>query len=202
MSDKSPSILGVGINDANYQLTKYEYVDGKKVMTWRCPYYITWKEMLARCYNKRVHKSHVSYAECSVCSEWLVFSKFKNWMQRQDWNGKALDKDLLVEGNKVYSPESCIFVSRELNNFITGSPSAGRALPVGVIWDRQKKKYRSDCGDPIAKKRKHLGYFDSPQEAHEAWRKKKHEWACFYAEQVNDPRLAKALRERFAEPEK
>jgi len=39
-------------------------------------------------------------------------------MERQDWEGKHLDKDILIPGNKIYSPDRCIFVSSLINLLI------------------------------------------------------------------------------------
>ena len=47
-------VFGVGINDADYAVTEYETteVNGvrKQKFVWGCPYYLTWKGMLRRCY--------------------------------------------------------------------------------------------------------------------------------------------------------
>lgn len=199
MPEQTNLVYGFGINDADYPVSKYKMVDGKCKMIWRCQFYMIWKEMLARCYSPRIHKTHKTYVGCSVCPEWKRFSAFKEWMEAQDWQGKCLDKDILVEGNKVYSPETCVFVTQQMNNFLTGSGKNRGAYPNGVILDKQKGKFRASCCDPIAKKREHVGYFDTPGEAHAAWRNRKHELACRYALQVNNNRLAEALRSRFAQ---
>ena len=39
----------------------------------------------------------------------------KQEMNCTDISNRQLDKDVLVPGNKVYSPETCHFVSREVN---------------------------------------------------------------------------------------
>ena len=103
-------IHGVGINDANYN-TQVR-VNGKLVV---CKYYRTWKNMLERCYDSNLHLKHPTYIGCIVCEEWLTFSNFKAWMETQDFGGKDLDKDILVKGNKIYSPETCIFVTNAIN---------------------------------------------------------------------------------------
>jgi hypothetical protein len=59
-------------------------------------------------------------------------------------------------------------------------------------------RFRSYCGNPFTGKVEHLGYFNNPEDAHEAWRQRKHELACRYADEQADERVAKALRERFA----
>lgn len=71
--------------------------------------------MLAnKCYNgaTQINTASLLMSGCSVCEEWLTFSNFKRWMEQQDYEGKALDKDLLVSQNKTYSSETCVFVPR------------------------------------------------------------------------------------------
>ena len=50
-------------------------------------------------------------------------------MEQQDYDGKHLDKDLLVCNNKVYSPETCVFVPREINQFLTKSNNSRGKYP-------------------------------------------------------------------------
>jgi len=71
--------------------------------------------MLARCYSKAVHAKNPTYSNCSVHPDWLIFSVFKTWMMLQDWENNALDKDLLIPGNTLYSKDTCIFVPAEVN---------------------------------------------------------------------------------------
>lgn len=77
-------VCGVGINDADYVVGKYEswYEGGKRKLKtlWQCPYYVKWHAMLNRCYNARYHKNKPTYIGCYVCEEWLTFSNFKAWM--------------------------------------------------------------------------------------------------------------------------
>jgi len=99
-------VYGVGINDADYVTQKWEtisYVNGKQKqnLVWECHYYRTWCGMLMRCYSAKHQERNPTYKGCSVSEEWLRFSNFKSWMERQDFEGMQLDKDLLFEGNKV-----------------------------------------------------------------------------------------------------
>lgn len=115
-------IYGVGINDSPYIVTPV--IDGKKL--W-CPYYQAWVNMMARCYSDKHKKKYPTYIGCSVIKEWRLFSNFRRWMVTQDWQGKQLDKDILVVGNKVYSPDNCMFVTMETNNLVLdGSTIRGK----------------------------------------------------------------------------
>ena len=109
------TVYGVGTNDAGYAIQVMESVRGangkpKQRIIWFCPFYRRWVHMLERCYSERYQEKKPTYIGCTVCEEWLRFSNFKSWMETQDWEGKHLDKDLLVEGNKIYSPDTCILV--------------------------------------------------------------------------------------------
>lgn len=50
-----------------------------------------------------------------------------------NWEGRALDKDFLVEGNKVYSPSTCVFLPSKLNTFIITRGNARGQYPLGVL---------------------------------------------------------------------
>lgn len=196
-------VYGVGINDANYVVVKREtisYVAGKRKMraVWRCQYYQAWDNMLKRCYSAELQERQPTYKGCSVTEDWLTFSNFRAWMETQDWEGKHLDKDLLFEGNKVYSPETCVFVTRSVNNFTTDRGAARGEWLIGVSWDKTSGKFRSQCCNPFTKKQEHLGLFDSEQEAHNAWKKRKLELAHELAAIQTDPRVAKALIDRYS----
>ena len=191
---KNKLIYGVGINDADYAVETR--VDGKRV---RCPYYITWISMLLRCYDHKYQERHPTYKGCSVCPEWISFMNFRKWMMKQDWEGKQLDKDLLVRGNKVYSPETCIFVDRITNTFTLDCGRSRGNYLVGVHFHKPTGKFIAQCCNPFTKEQEYLGLFTCEHQAHLAWKARKHELACQLAELQTDPRVAAALRTRYAE---
>lgn len=78
-------------------------------------YYSRWVLMLSRCYSDRYQNLNPSYKGCKVCEEWHNFQSFAEWMSKQDYNDKQLDKDIKIKGNKVYSPAACMFVSQKDN---------------------------------------------------------------------------------------
>lgn len=196
-------VYGVGINDADYVTQKKEsvgYVDGKRKrkLVWNCPYYQTWVGMLKRCYSTKYQEKRPTYKGCSVSDEWLTFSNFKNWMENQDWEGKQLDKDLLLEGNKVYSSETCVFVAPMVNSFTIDCRAARGEWLIGVYWDKRDRRFHSRCNNPFTKKLEHLGLFTCELEAHQAWLKRKLELAYELAAIQTDERVAKALIDRYS----
>lgn len=153
--------------------------------------------MLKRCYNHSHIRRHSSYADCLVCDEWLIFSNFKRWMETQDWEGKQLDKDLLVEGNKIYSPDTCVFVDAITNTFTIDCSASRGKWPIGVSFDRSKGSFKVRCSNPFTKTNESIGRFSCPDAGHLAWRKRKHELACQLAELQTDDRVAKALKNKY-----
>lgn len=190
---RSKLVYGIGINDADYVVQKS--INGKRDV---CPFYQTWNNMLMRCYSNKYQETRPTYVDCSVCDEWLVFSNFKAWMETKDWKGKRLDKDILAEGNKIYSPNNCIFVSDQLNKFMNNHGATKGDCPTGCYWSKRDKKYQAQCRNPFTSKVENLGLFTDDQAAHKAWKSRKHEFACEYAEQQDDSRVANALRTRFS----
>ena len=197
MKDKNKKIFGIGVNDCPDPVYRYEKVNGRWKSVWTCPYYVVWKEMLRRCYYEPYLKKQPTYRGCSVCEGWIYFMTFKAWMMTQDFEGKALDKDILFEDNKVYSPKTCRFVDRDLNMFLTDSGAIRGEWPLGVYWHKASGKFVSQCSNPFTKKQENLGYFTCPQAAHEAWCKRKHQHALALADLQDDEAIAEALRNRF-----
>ena len=195
-------VCGIGWNNADYVVVKREEIgriDGKRNQrqVWMCYYYQTWVDMLKRCYSTKTQEKHPTYAGCTVSEEWHTFSNFRAWMEKQDFEGKQLDKDLLFEGNKVYSPDTCVFVSQTVNKFANDHGASRGEWKIGVTWNKEKGKFQSQCSNPFTKKRGHLGYFDSEQDAHNAWAKRKLELAHELAAIQEYPRVAKALIDRY-----
>lgn len=156
-------VFGVGVNDANYIVNPK--VNGKTLF---CPFYSTWNSMIRRCYSTKYHENKPTYKGCSVCDEWLTFSNFKSWMEKQDWQGKHLDKDIIINGNKIYSPEFCIFVSAEINSLLVKSDSRRGLYKLGVCFSNKEGKFIALCCHNGKQKR--LGSFDSEEEASTAYR--------------------------------
>lgn len=153
------TIFGVGINDADYKIR-----DAKAGTL--CPFYKVWYSMLRRCYSDYTHKIQEAYVECEVCEEWKTFSNFKAWMMTQNWENKQLDKDFLTE-SKIYSPSTCVFLPRKLNNLIIRRGKGRQSHLRGVVLIPETDKYRARVNE--GKVRKHLGVFDSEYEAHKTY---------------------------------
>ena len=194
---KRKPIYGVGINDADYTTQIVRPVNGKLKNIWNCPYYKRWGEMLKRCYSPRYHEKKPTYIGCTVCQDWLVFSNFKKWMEKQDWQGKHLDKDILVKGNKMYHPDLCLFVDNSLNSFMNDHGAKRGLYPIGVSWHKRDSIFESQISNPFTGKDEYLGRYTNQDDGHQAWRKRKRELAHQLADMQTDPRIADALRNRY-----
>ena len=151
-----PSVYGVG-------------VVGVVDVTTQPAFYRVWLAMLKRVYKPTREQDVYSYADCFVCEEWLYLPNFKIWydsqIKREGWQ---LDKDFIVEGNREYGPDYCIFLPQELNKFFGDCARNRGDFPVGVTYNSSTGKYVSRvCIDG---KNKYLGSFTSVTEAHNAYR--------------------------------
>lgn len=173
-------IYGVGINDSSAPIR----VEGKVIKT-----YETWRGMLRRIYSEAHQEKHPTYKGCSVAPEWLHFSAFEQWMFEQDYEGKALDKDLLFPGNKLYSERTCLFVSQALNSLLTDSRAARGLFPLGVYYRKDIRKYAAQVHIGVGQK--NFGFYVTPLEAHKAWQLAKA--SIIDAAETNDPRIRAAL---------
>ncbi len=125
--------------------------------------YNAWKDMRTRCYNTKFHERNPTYIGCSMAEVWWDFSNFYDWFSDNYIEGWALDKDLKNSGNKEYSPETCMYIPRQINNLLLNR-AAGRGIyPQGVSWFKRISKFRADCN--FNDKQNTLGYYDTPEEA-------------------------------------
>jgi len=133
-------------------------------------YYKIWKHMIERCYSEKEKLKLPSYKNVIVCDEWHNFQNFARWMENnynpETMEGWHLDKDILVKGNKIYSPETCCFVPNEVNTLLIPCKSTRGDYPIGVV--KQRNLYVSNCN--INKKRCRLGSFKTPEEAFQAYK--------------------------------
>lgn len=190
-------VYGVGVNDADYNVCKTGLVNGKKKTLEVCPYYMRWKGVIERCHSERFLRKNPSYEGCTLVSEWLRFSNFKSWMEIQEWRGKQLDKDILILGNKLYGPETCVFVDQKVNTFLVESNSIRGACLIGVFLDKESGKYRARCCSVETGKQECLGRHSTEQEAHQAWLDFKLKQAYILVAEQSDERVARALISRY-----
>jgi len=95
--------------------------------------YKRWSGMFLRCYDTRFHKKRPTYIGCSVCDDWHDFQVYAAWHMKNFIAGFDLDKDILVDGNKIYSPETCIFASPLDNSVKAKARSYSLTSPDGVV---------------------------------------------------------------------
>lgn len=119
-----PSIYGIGFMGAGVHKCSHK----KGVATRK---YRTWFNMLQRCYSPEYHKKQPTYKDCTVCDEWHNYQVFAEWYDKNYIKGFALDKDIKVKGNKVYSPETCLFVSPKDNVVKANAKSYAFTSPTG-----------------------------------------------------------------------
>lgn len=101
-----------------------------------------------------------------MCDDWLYFSNFKKWFDVHYKVGYALDKDILIQGNKVYSPESCCFVPQFINSILSNCYAHGD-FKQGVSWNSKRGLFEANVS--MYGKNISLGCFDSENEAFNAY---------------------------------
>lgn len=109
--------------------------------------YLTWFAMMQRCYSENSLKRKPTYENCEVCEEWWNFQVFCKWFDENYYeipnHVMCLDKDILVNSNKIYSPETCCFVPQQINKLLTLRHRFRGELPLGV--KHAGNKYTAVC---------------------------------------------------------
>lgn len=186
-------VYNMAINDADYPTCVRR--EGKP--SWWCPFYRTWIDMIRRVYCDKHKANKPTYSDCSLHNDWHTFSNFKSWMETQDWEGNELDKNLLVKGNKLYGPETCIFIPLNVNMFMTENNARRGQFPLGVSFHKSTGKYMSRIRN-LGSGQKYLGVFETPEEAHMVYKKAKFELATILSETQENKVVANSLISRYA----
>jgi hypothetical protein len=135
--------------------------------------YILWMGILSRT-SKTNARNNIRGN--SAINEFIDFQQFAEWCQGADGylnkdssgNYWHLDKDLYSIGNRVYSPETCIFIPASLNDSFPTSPGRRKSDNLqGVTLLRKSGKYQAATS--YKNKHVHLGTFNTKQLAHKAW---------------------------------
>ena len=151
--------------------------------------YRIWLGMIRRCYNPRgCYDKMVYYKDCSVCDEWLCYANFEKWYNENYYevNNEEmnLDKDILVKGNKIYSPNTCIFVPQRINTlFIKGKGRRGQ-FPMGVSYDKTRKNFRVLLN--IDRKIKTFSRYKTKEEAFLVYKQAKEKYIKQVADEYKD----------------
>lgn len=128
--------------------------------------YQNWQNMLERCYDEKCQQRQPTYKECTVNERWHNFQVFAKWHEENYKEDYVLDKDILIKGNKIYSPETCCFVPQEINGLFTKSNSTRGDYPIGVY--KLGAKFRADLS--INNNQLYLGMYTTPKEAFQAYK--------------------------------
>ena len=156
---KRKLILGVGYNDIKAPVSKVKDA------------YTKWRGMLERCYDKKSLIKAATYNDCIVCEEWKFFSNFEKWHRENfDINtmqGYHLDKDIIIQGNHIYSPDTCCFVPSRVNALFTRREKCRGKYKIGVrkYYNKFEARCQNNTGEAI-----YLGTFSTENEAFEAYK--------------------------------
>ena len=151
--------------------------------------------MLRRCYNnnQRDRNKRPKYDGCTVCEEWHNFQNFAEWYEENYYEIKeekmCLDKDILVKGNKIYSPQTCVFVPNRINVLFTKSDKIRGDFPIGVTYHKRDKVFESKMCYMDKNKIKHscyLGRYNTSEEAFQSYKQAKENYIKQVADEYKD----------------
>ncbi len=156
--------------------------------------YDIWKNMLRRCYDSKYHERQPTYINCEVSDEFHNFQNFGDWDNDNYYTVKGqqmcLDKDILVKHNKIYSPNTCIYVPQTINNLFTKKDNDRGDSLIGIYPFQGKYVAQCHLINPKTGKSKqeYLGRYDTQEKGFEIYKyyKEKNikEIADYYKEQI------------------
>lgn len=187
--NKTKLVSDIGIYDAG----RYQ----SRIANDLTPEYKAWAAMLQRCKpGGSIQRKRPTYIGCTVHPDFIKFQDFAEWCQTQIGfgnDGWAMDKDILIPGNKVYGPDTCVFVPLRLNQLLVIKRSNQGGLPSGVRKHSGGKYEASfSCNGTFTS----LGLYRTPEDAYESYKLAKrvdiYRLADEWRDQI-DPRVYRAL---------
>ena len=152
--------------------------------------YQSWIDVLKRSYSNRISNKWETYKNVTCCEEWFNFQNFAKWYDENyyvvDGEKMHLDKDILIKNNKIYSPDTCIFVPQRINELFIKTNKLRGNLPIGVSYLKNINKFQANCKTftkrGSASYSNYLGCFKTPLEAFNVYKQFKEK----YIKQVAD----------------
>lgn len=157
--------------------------------------YRIWTQIKQRCSNPSIWKKYPRYEGCVIDSQWDDFHQFVidyHSMVGYGLPKRHIDKDIIIKGNQIYGPDTCILVPEQINTLLTSSHGSRGKYPLGVSYEdgRFIAKIR------IHNRRKYLGCYPTMEDAFQAYKiaKEQHikDMANYYKHEL-DPRAYTAL---------
>lgn len=100
--------------------------------------YKIWRNILTCCGSPK----YPTYLKCEICVAWLNFKNFYSWYKENYYTVNdekmCVNKDILVKGNKLYSPKTCCIVPETINMLFSNRKHYCGELPVGVTFKDSK----------------------------------------------------------------
>jgi hypothetical protein len=153
------TILGVGFVGGDKYTSKSD----------KCAY-SKWVHMMNRCYCESYQIARPTYKGIVVCDEWHNFQNFAQWYYENIDNSiisPELDKDILSEGMKIYSPLNCKIIDRNENiehakakHFLLISPSGDEV----AVYNLSKF-----CRDNDLEQRNMSAVVNKKRRSHKGW---------------------------------
>ena len=176
-------VYGIGLNS----FTKIRERGGSFVKT-----YDVWRQTIFRCTDVGSEK-YPAYIGCTISDNFKSFNYFYEWCQKQvgfnsrDENGRLyqIDKDILIKRNKLYSEDTCVFVPSKINSLLARRYNGRGNYPIGVSFHKHVKKFQARCsmGNSVEK---HLGYFETKEQAFLAYKTFKESFIKYQAEKYKE----------------
>lgn len=165
------TVCGIGVNDADESVFASDA-------------YQVWTNMIKRCYDEKVIARREAYRGCTVCEEWLRLSNFLPWYRENCKPGYQIDKDILIKGNKLYSPETCLGVPRRINALFISARATRGKYPIGVSYRYKKYVAQINYGNGTVS----LGRYNTIEEAFSVYKEAKEKYIKNVAQEYYDKR--------------
>jgi hypothetical protein len=155
-----PNVYGVGY------LGEGQYKGAKALEAYNC-----WARMIRRCYSDLSLKKYPSYKGCTVCSDWHDFQIFAKWFydnHPKDGKPYELDKDIKFKGNRVYSPNTCLFVTHKENSIVANAKNHKLRSPDGKVVNIYNIK--EFCRGTVLNHRHMCEISNGKRKSHKGWK--------------------------------
>lgn len=180
-----PFVYGVGMIGAKYP----SRVNGNITTEYKM-----WHSMLARAYNDKIKERQPAYKDVICCEEWLLFDNFYEWLHGQENFEKLvnnnirmeLEKDILVKGNKTYSPDTCCIVPKHVNTLFTKRDKHRGDEPIGVFKEKYGYSAKIIYGKHENKSKSTRYQYPTIEEAFQAYKESKESYIQKVAQEEFD----------------